>query len=188
MMKEFKGPKAYFFSIPLFLIIFIFISFVNLLLTNPFGLWGENVYQLHTFLEIEIFSALFAFVIWCIQYFVGKKEGMYETDAMQLIINNEKIEYILKTYGNFRRWIVYSSNIKRIKYKDCFYGIKAKIKIWPKDYDILPERGFEFGKGVLEYYKKHGTPVILFPPWLPHSERKKLKEAIEEFKKKNGIE
>ena len=187
MRVVFKGPKAYFFSIPLFLIIFIFVTFVNLLLTNPFGLWGENAYQLHTFLEIELFSSLFAFVIWCIQYFVGKKEGNYEIDAMQLIFNDDKIEYIIKIYGKTRHWIIYVNNIERIRYKREISSTKLKIKIWPKNYDVLAKSGFEFSKSVLKYYKKHGTPVIFFSPSLSRAERKRLKEAIEEFKRKNGI-
>lgn len=70
------------------------------------------------------------------------------------------------------------------------YGVPiyVKIKIWPKDYDKLPECGFKFGKGVMEYYKKHELPVVLYPPALSRTERKRLKEAMEDFKRRNGIE
>ena len=188
MKMVFKGPDVYFFAIPGFFFIFVFISIVDLFLINPFDLWGPYAYPLSSFLYSELFVALFMFIVWCIQYFVGKKGGVYENDAILLIFNNDKIQSIIDTYGKKRHRIVYSNNIEKMKYNRYLGATRHKIKIWPKNYDILAESGFEFGEGVLEYYKKHGTPVILYPPAVSRKERKRLKNAIEEFKKENGIE
>ena len=176
--KRFIGPRDKKYGIPSMLFIYLILIILSSFISDTFN----------NFLALIIVLSIIEISVWYLYYTVGRVQGYFNEDSYTLGLDSKKIMSRITERNKNHIKIVYANNIKKMQYVRELGGTGSKIKIWPKDYDILAESGVDFGKGVLEYYKKHGTPVILFPPWLPHSERKKLKEAIEEFKKKNGIE
>ncbi len=180
LIAKFQGPEHHFMSfLVFFMLLFLMISI---------GFSYSSIVT-HTFsvLSVVIFEIALCFIfsiIILITYRLEKKEGAYDNSAYVLKINKQYIESIeIKKYKK-----IHTSNILHLKFKRMLGGTGLKILIWPKNYDILKEYGFEFDDRVLEYYKKHKLPVILFPPALSRKERKKLKEDIEEFKRINGID
>jgi len=179
--RVFKGPKHYFRTFFLFMIVlFLFIS-VGFLYTS----FNTNTFEIGMFVIFE-FILIFIYVgLVLLVYKIEKKEGIYELDAYRLIIGDNYIES--KELNVHKR--VEANNIKKIKFERTVGGTGSRIFIWPKDYGILRENGFELNKQWSdEYRKKHNIAVIIYPPSLKREERKRLKEAIEEFKKRHGIE
>ena len=176
--KRFIGPRDKQYGIPSMLFIYLILIILSFFISDTFN----------NFLALIIVLSIIEISVWYLYYTVGRAQGYFNEDSYTLLLDSKKIMSRISERNKNHIKIVYGNNIKKMRYLRDFGGTGSRIKIWPKDYDILAESGFEFGKGVLEHYKKHGTPVVLFPPWLPTSERKRLKEAIEEFKRKNGIE
>lgn len=184
----FSGPHIRHYAVVSFFIVYVILIVILAFFMNPFGFFRWSKTSFSDFFIISMIVGLMTLGVWSLQYVIGKKGGLYDSKSIQLIISNSKITSIITESGKRHVRVVFAENIKKMRYVRDLGGTGHKIKIWPKDYDILAKNGFEFGKGVLEYYKKHKTPVILFPPALSRKERKRLKEAIEEFKKRNGIE
>ena len=116
-----------------------------------------------------------------------KKAGGWRNDAYIFKISDSGVESIKNFDVNYHVKVDVN-NIRKIKYDRDVGSTGTRILIWPKDYNKLKEGGFKFDDKVLEYYKKHRLPVILFPPAMSRTERKRLKEAIKEFKRINDIE
>ena len=171
----FKGPynKKYSYLVVVIILTLIFIFI-------PIMYMESLLWKIITILTI----VLMGFGVCLLYYIVSFKRGTFNPDAHVFKIMEDRIE----SKQMDRYYVIYADNIKKMKYMRDFGGTGSKIKIWPKDYDILTESGFEFKDYVLEYYKKHGTPVILYPPALSREDKRRLREAIEEFKKKHGIE
>ena len=183
----FSGPHIRHYAIGSFFIVYILLIVIMVFFTNPFGFFGWYKTPFTDFFVIFAILSLMAIGVWTLQYVIGKKGGLYDSNSIQLIISNNKITSIITDSRKRHVRVVFTDNIKKMQYVRDFGGTGHKIKIWPKDYDILAESGFEFGEGVLEYYKRHNIPVVLIPPALSREGRKRLKEAIEEFKRRNGI-
>ncbi len=170
----FKGSEHRFRNFLFFIImIFLFIT-----LGFVYSSMDTNTFSINMFIIFEMVLGCFLCGITVLVYKVEKRSGSYNYDSYQLIIGYNFISS--KKLNQHKK--IYAENMKRIKLGRCVGGTGTKIKIWPKDYDKLVENGFKFGEGVLEYYKKHGTPVVLYPPALSRKERKRLRAAIEELK------
>ena len=126
-----------------------------------------------------------SFVIWVVVFVISNKMGLYNRDAHIFKIYDNKI--VSKELHNIK--IVQSQNIRKMKYERDIGRTGSRILIWPNDYEVLREYGFNLNpRYTTEWRKEHNIAVILYPPAMSRAERKRLKEAIEEFKRINGIE
>jgi len=136
--------------------------------------------DIYLFLMASFIIGIILFGTWCLYYFVMKKAGGWRSDAYIFKISNSGVESIKNFYVNYHIKVSVN-NIRKIKYERDIGGTGTRILIWPKYYEKLKECGFKFDDKVLEYYKKHRLPVILFPPAMSRAERKRLKGATYVF-------
>ena len=166
----FSGPENKRYTFLIFEVI-LFLAIVGFISLGGIG-------DIILFFETILILILILGSVGYIYYWWMRKTGGFRSDAYIFKILSDRIESKQKD----KHHVIYADNIIRMKYERDVGGTGSRVLIWPKDYDKLVENGFKFGKGVLEYYKKHGTPVVLYPPALSRKERKRLKEAIEELK------
>ena len=134
------------------------------------------------FLE-GIIILIFLFVsVGYIYYKWMKKTGGFNPEAHVFKIMEDRIE----SKQMEKHHVIYADNIKRIKYERDVGGTGSRVLIWPKDYDRLD--GIDAEPEVIERIKKGRMALVLYPPALSREDKRRLREAIEEFKRKHGIE
>ncbi len=173
--KKYKGPHTTVKEeVYLSLFIFIILFFTNIAL---FFLSDTNyvVYEVikETFV-IFIISGFIGIVI----YLILNKSGYYDPDAYEIVIGEKKI----RIRNRDKLTEIDGGNINKLE-------IKGRLLIvWPKDYNYFIESsdGIERHNYYAAMEKK--LPLQFRLPALSRKDRKRLKEAIEEFKRMNGIE
>jgi len=172
----FSGPENRRYTFLIFEVI-LFLSIVGFISLGGIG-------DIILFFETISILILILGSVGYIYYWWMRKTGGFRSDAYIFKILNDRIE----SKQMDKHHVIYADNIKKIKYERDVGGTGSRVLIWPKDYDRLIEDGIDAKPEVIERMKKSKTALVLHPPALNRAERKRLKEAIEEFKRRNGIE
>jgi len=124
---------------------------------------------------IFIFPIVF-FILICV-YFLGKREGYYDPEAYEIDICDGKI----RVRNRDKVWEINGDNIKKLKING------RMLMVWPRDY--YPFINSSDGLERHNYYgaMEKSLPLLFRLPVLKRNERVRLNEAIEEFKRINGI-
>ena len=109
-------------------------------------------------------------------YILLKKKGYYKPDRYEVAVEDDKI------FVKVNKMVTLSGdNIEHIEIKRNVLIVK------PKSYDYFIENSDGMERHNYYYAQEHNMPITLPLPALSRAERKRLKEAIEEFKRRNGI-
>ncbi len=155
----------------------------SLFLTILIFWYVSGVGDIALFLEGAIFLLAILCLVGYIYYKWTKKTGGFRSDAHIFKITDDRIE----SKQMDKHHVIYADNIIRMKYERDVGGTGSRVLIWPKDYDRLIKDGIDAEQEVIERMKKNKAALVLYPPALSRKERKRLKEAIEEFKRINRI-
>ena len=110
-------------------------------------------------------------------YILLKRKGYYKPDRYEIAVEDDKI------FMKINKMVILSGdNIERIEIK------RNTLIVKPKSYDYFIENSDGMERHNYYYAQEHNMPITLPLPALSRKERKRLKEVIEEFKRRNGIE
>ncbi len=158
----------------LFLFLFSILSATNIVI-SLISKTDMTLYQVVDFsFFIFVLSGLISFII----YVILRKLGYYDPEAYEIDICDSKI----RVRNRDKVWEIDGDNIKKLK-------IKGKmLMMWPRDY--YPFINSSDGLERHNYYvaMEKSLPLLFRLPVLKRNKRERLKEAIEEFKRINGIE
>ena len=172
----FRGPENKKYTFLIFEVI-LFLAIVGFISLGGIG-------DITSFFETILILILILGGVGYIYYRWMKKTGGFRSDAYVFKIPNDRIE----SKQMDKHHVIYADNIKKIKYERDVGGTGSRVLIWPKDYSRLIVDGIDAEPEVIERMSKQKVPLVLYPPALSREERKRLKEAIEEFKRRHGIE
>ncbi len=174
MERGYKGPRAtvkeeVYLSSFIFLVLFI----TNILLSL---LSGTN-YTICEIMKSSFLIFIISGFIGLVIYIILNKSGYYDPDAYEIVIGEDRIR--IRNRNKITE--IDRENINRLE-------IKGRVlKVWPKDYYYFIDRSDGMERHNYYVAMENKLPLQFLLPALNRRDKKRLKEAIEEFKRINGI-